>query len=313
MVGLLMLFFTSGAYSFNLPLLSTIKMPPALQMLLFPPIFLGFAFLVPMWPFHTWSPIGHVAAPTAVSMLHAGVLMKLGAYGIIRVVLTLLPDAARFWMPVVAVLATVNVLYGAMVAMAQRDLKFVVGYSSVSHMGYVLLGIASFTAMGLSGAVLQMFSHGIMTGLFFSLIGLVYGRTHTRMIDELGGLAHQMPVVAVGFFFAALSSLGLPGLASFVAELLVFFGSFKAFRLLAILSILAIVVTAAYILRAAQRVFMGPSQEKFNGLRDAHTVDLVPIFLLITVLLGVGIFPSVLVNLINTSVTPMLARIGGLF
>ena len=194
------------------------------ETLFFPLFMIGFGVLAGLWPFHTWSPDGHVAAPTAVSMLHAGVLMKLGAYGIIRVGMFLFPEGAEQWMPVLIGLATVNVIYGAISAMAQQDLKYVVGYSSVSHMGYVLMGIATLHPLGVGGAVLQMFSHGIMTALFFAMVGVIYDRAHIRDINVLGGLSKRMGKTAVLFAVAGLASLGLPGLSGFVAEFLVFVG-----------------------------------------------------------------------------------------
>ncbi len=311
LVGMLILYFNTGLRTFDLVALQNFKFTPEFQKFVFPFLFFGFAFLVPMWPFHTWSPDGHVAAPTAVSMLHAGVLMKLGAYGIIRVALNLFPEGAHLWAPIIAGLCLVNVVYGAFVATAQKDFKYIIGYSSTSHMGYVLLGIASFNVIGLNGAVMQMFSHGIMTGLFFALVGLVYSKTHTRHIPDLGGLAHQMPIVAASFVIAGMTSLGLPGLSGFVAELLVFVGYFSINKLVAILAISGIVITAIYVLRAVQNVFFGPRKPQFDGLTDARTVDLVPLYLLMFVLLFFGFFPSVMLNLINTSVTPLVAKIGG--
>ncbi|MEK7815050.1 MAG: NADH-quinone oxidoreductase subunit M, partial [Chloroflexota bacterium] len=207
------------------------------QMWVVPLFMVGFGVLAGLWPFHTWSPDGHVAAPTGVSMLHAGVLMKLGAYGIIRVGMVLLPEGAQFWMPVLIVLGTVNVLYGAVSAMAQRDLKYVVGYSSVSHMGYVLMGIATLHPVGLAGAVLQMFSHGIMTALMFALVGTIYDRAHIRDITVLNGLFKRMGVASFFFAIAGLTSLGLPGLSGFIAEFMVFTGAFRTYLPLAVLAV----------------------------------------------------------------------------
>ena len=201
------------------------------QRIFFPLFMIGFGVLAGLWPFHTWSPDGHVAAPTAVSMLHAGVLMKLGAYGIIRVGIDLLPQGADDWMPVLIILGTINVVYGAVSAMGQRDLKYVIGYSSVSHMGYVLMGFATLNAIGMSGAVLQMFSHGIMTALFFALVGVIYERTHVRDIGVLQGLTKRMGLTAGFFAVAGLASLGLPGLSGFVAEVMVFIGVFQDYPL----------------------------------------------------------------------------------
>ena len=205
---------------------------------------IGFGVLAGLWPFHTWSPDGHVAAPTGVSMLHAGVLMKLGAFGIIRVGMVLLPDGAEAWMPVLIVLGTVNVVYGAISAMSQRDLKYIIGYSSVSHMGYVIMGIATLHPVGLTGAVLQMFSHGIMTALMFAMVGAIYERTHIRDITVLNGLMKRMGYTSFFFAIAGLASLGLPGLSGFVAEFMVFVGVFKTYLPLAVLAVFGAALTA---------------------------------------------------------------------
>src|SRR6266542_740257 len=229
-IGMVALYFGSGLHTFDMRQLAQVALlPRAFQIAFFPPTFLGFAVLAGMFPFHTWSPTGHVAAPTAVSMLHAGVLMKLGAYGCLRVAIWLLPQGARDEAWIFLICGTVAAVYGAFSAMAQRDLKFVVGYSSVSHMGYVIVGICTLSLMGLSGAVLQMFSHEIMTALFFALVGSIYDQAHTREIGIFGGLARTMPWF-VGFFsVAGLASLGLPGLSGFVAELMIFLGAFQTY------------------------------------------------------------------------------------
>jgi NADH-quinone oxidoreductase subunit M len=261
-VGMLALYAQSGASqggisSFDLETLASPQVQqlfsPAFQRIFFPILFLGFAVLAAMWPFHTWSPDGHVAAPTAVSMLHAGVLMKLGAYGCIRVAIWLLPEGARDWSWVFLICGTVAAMYGAFSAMAQRDLKFVVGYSSVSHMGYVIVGISTLSLVGMTGAVFQMFAHGVMTALFFALIGVIYDQAHTREIGIFGGLARTMPWF-VGFFtLAGLASLGLPGLANFVAELLIFLGTFQTYPIAGGFCIGAVAVTATYIMGLVSR------------------------------------------------------------
>lgn len=318
-----------GHPTFDIQTLATVKYDIAFQKFAFFLMLIGFGVLVPIWPLHLWSPDGHVAAPTAVSMLHAGVLMKLGAYGLIRVGVFLFPEGAKFWAPLIAVLCIVNVVYGAMIAMVQRDLKFVIGYSSVSHMGYVLLGIAALNTLSLSGAVTQMFAHGIMTALFFALVGNIYHKAHTREIARFGGLAHQMPRVAAGFLVGGLASLGLPGLNNFVAEFLIFLGAFTreqelwggllSYRMLAILAILGIVITATYVLRVVQRTFFGPRKPEWDELEDASGVELVPIVVLCAVLLFFGLAPSFMVDLIHTGVAPLVAKIeaaraiGGIF
>ncbi|GFZ33838.1 NADH dehydrogenase subunit M [Clostridium zeae] len=307
-----------GVRTFNIQLLSEIKYSYGFQKFAFLLMLIGFGILVPMWPFHTWSPDGHVAAPTAVSMLHAGVLMKLGGYGIIRVGVFLFPDGARYWVPIIAILSIINVVYGAMVAMIQKDLKFVIGYSSVSHMGYVLLGIATLNSQGIDGAVTQMFAHGIMTALFFTLIGNIYNKAHTREIAKFGGLIHQMPRVAIGFIIAGFASLGLPGLNNFVAEFLIFLGSFSKttklfsmipFKVISILAILGIVITAIYILKVIQDTFFGPRKKEWDHLEDAKGIEMIPIVMLSFVLVFFGVFPSPLIDIIHSGVIPLINRV----
>ena len=273
--------------------------------LFFPFFMVGFGILAGLWPFHTWSPDGHVAAPTAVSMLHAGVLMKLGAYGIIRVGMVLLPEGADAWMPVLIGLATVNVLYGAISAMSQQDLKYVVGYSSVSHMGYVLMGIATLHPLGVGGAVLQMFSHGIMTALFFALVGVIYDRSHVRDIRVLEGLSKRMGFTAAFFAVAGLASLGLPGLSGFIAEFLVFVGVFEEYLPLAVLAVIGAAITAVYILRLLAKVFFGPISPEWEHLGEASKIEMGAIGLLGFVLLFVGVWPMPLMDVINAGVSTL--------
>lgn len=272
---------------------------------LFPLFMIGFGVLAGLWPFHTWSPDGHVAAPTAVSMLHAGVLMKLGAYGIIQVGLVLLPDGAANWMPVLIGLGTVNVLYGAISAMSQRDLKYVVGYSSVSHMGYVLMGIATLHPIGVGGAVLQMFSHGIMTALMFALVGVVYDRAHIRDITVLNGLMKRMGVTSFFFAIAGLASLGLPGLSGFVAEFMVFTGAFRTYLPLAVLAVIGATLTAVYILRLLARTFLGDTDPRWEHLTDASPVEKAVAGAFVVILIVVGIWPEPLMRVINISVSAL--------
>ena len=272
----------------------------------------GFGILAGLWPFHTWSPDGHVAAPTSVSMLHAGVLMKLGAYGIIRVGLDLLPQGAEDWMPVLIGLGTVNVIYGAVAAMGQRDLKYVIGYSSVSHMGYVLIGFATLNAVGMGGAVLQMFSHGIMTALLFAAVGVIYDRTHIRDIGVLEGLAKRMGMTAAFFAVAGLTSLGLPGLSGFVAELMVFIGAFQSYPLVGVLGVIGAAITAVYILRLLGKVFFGPLGTRWEGLTDATRLEGFSMGILVIFLLAVGLYPRPWMDMINSGVVPLLEREAGL-
>ena len=283
---------------------------PSFQRFFFPLFMVGFGVLAGLWPFHTWSPDGHVAAPTAVSMVHAGVLMKLGAYGVI-VSMRILPGGGEAWMPVLIGLGTVNVVYGAISAMSQRDLKYVVGYSSVSHMGYVLMGIATLEPLGVGGAVLQMFSHGIMTALFFAVVGIIYDRTHVRDIGVLEGLAKRMGVTAAFFAVAGLTSLGLPGLSGFVAEVLVFIGTFRTYPVLGVLGIIGAAITAVYILRLIAKVFFGPLPEQWQRLPDASRLEGAATGALVAVLVLVGIYPTYLIRVINSGVEPFVALFTG--
>ena len=275
------------------------------QTWVFPLFMVGFGVLAGLWPFHTWSPDGHVAAPTGVSMLHAGVLMKLGAYGIIRVGVVLLPEGAENWMPVLITLGTVNVLYGAVAAMSQSDLKYIVGYSSVSHMGYVLMGIATLHPIGVGGAVLQMFSHGIMTALMFAMVGAVYDRTHSRDINVLNGLFGRMGVASSCFAVAGLASLGLPGLSGFIAEFMIFTGVFKTYLPLAVLAVAGAGLTAVYVLRLLARTFLGEPDPQWEPLTDASGVEKAVGAAFVAILVLVGVWPQPLLALINVGVAAL--------
>lgn len=307
-----------GFNTFEITKLAAVTYDPSFQKFAFILLLLGFGILVPIWPLHRWTPDGHSAAPTAISMLLAGVIMKLGGYALIRIGINFFPQGAAFWAPLIAVLATINAVYIAFVAMIQKDIKYVVANSSISHMGYVLIGIASLNASSLSGAAAQMFAHGIMAALFFALVGLIYDKSHTRTIADFGGLAHQMPRVAAAFMIAGLASLGLPGLFNFVAEFSVFTGSIQVFPALSVISIFAVVITAIYVLRVIQQVFFGPRNPKWDHLEDAKGVEMVPVVLLAGVLFVLGIFPGLVVNLLNSGVVPLAHKfislnIGGLF
>ena len=300
------------------------EFPVTFQRIFFPFLMVGFGVLAGMWPFHTWSPDGHVAAPTAVSMVHAGVLMKLGAYGILRVGMGLMPDGAEAWMPLLLGLGTVNVIYGAISALGQRDLKYVVGYSSVSHMGYVLMGLATLHYLGVGGAVLQMFSHGIMTALFFAVVGSIYEATHTRDIGVLEGMAKPMRTTTVLFVIAGLTSLGLPGLSGFVAELLVFLGLFQTYPVLGALAVIGAAITAVYILRLVAKVFFGTTDERWlaspgsgepgpgQAVRlDMSRVETVASWLLAAFILLMGLLPFLFINAIDESVARLLGAMAG--
>lgn len=329
LVGLIAAYVASGAHTMNLAALAAHPFPRGFQMWAFPLVFLGFAILAGLWPFHTWAPTGHVAAPTAASMLLAGVVMKLGAYGCLRVAMTLFPAGMgnwdfgvaglHSWRAVFAALAVVGIVYGALVALVQTDFKFVIGYSSVSHMGFVLLGLMTLDSWGLSGAVLQMFSHGIIAGLLFAVVGrMVYDRTHTREFDELEWmrLNRAIPFAATTFVIAACASMGLPGFSGFVAEIQVLIGAWRAYPALAVVTGAGILVGAAYTLRAMQRAFYSDAVRgraaatAEAGAQPAETGEssakLEPIsiperfgaLLLIGATLFVGLYPRVLLDVI---------------
>ena len=307
-IAILAIFVEGGLGTFSIVALEQVTFSDTFQRVFFPFLMVGFGVLAGLWPFHTWSPDGHVAAPTAVSMVHAGVLMKLGAFGILRIGMTLLPEGAESWMPVLIGLGTVNVLYGAMSAMGQRDLKYVIGYSSVSHMGYVLMGIATLHSLGVTGAVLQMFSHGVMTALFFAAVGVIYDRTHTRDITVLGGLAKRMGFTVSVFAVAGLASLGLPGLSGFVAELLVFLGLFQTYPILGVLGIIGAAITAVYILRLLAKAFLGPMDERYSRLAGASRLEGFSMLVLVGFIFLVGLFPFPFIEVIDTGVDQLLAR-----
>ena len=318
LMGILALYHYAGGTTFDMQQLAKFRYPVAMQHWAFPLIFIGFGVLGALYPFHTWSPDGHASAPTAVSMLHAGVLMKLGGYGALRLGVYLLPEGAKHWGLFFMALTTINILYGALGAITQKDLKYFTAYSSVSHCGFVLFGVATLNFMGFKGAVLQMFSHGVMTGLFFALIGMVYGRTHTRQIPEMGGLAKVMPWLAVCFYIAGMASLGLPGFAGFVAESHVFLGGFYgnawsnpwATRVLTVLATLSIVVTAVYVLRGLANVFQGPIRDPHHAeLTDAGLTEKLATGILVLTLAIAGIVPGLLIDLIESALLPLVNRL----
>jgi NADH-quinone oxidoreductase subunit M len=271
------------------------------QKLAFLLLYIGFGILAAVWPFHTWSPVGHVAAPTGVSMVHAGVLMKIGAFGVLRVGMFLCPEGWQFWAPLMATVAVIGIVYGALAALSQTDLKYVVGYSSVSHMGIVGLGLSTLTVDGLNGAVFQMFAHGIMTALFFSAIGYIYERTHTKMIPELGGLSRIMPVASGYFILAALTAVGVPCLASFWGELMVFIAAFRVYPVGGVFAVGGLVLSALFMLRVVQRAFYGPTNEKFAHLADVSFGLGIPRMILAAVIVLFGFLPSILFDVIDSA------------
>lgn len=305
----------TGRPGLDLAALARLDFPAGFQRWVFPLIFTGFAVLAGLWPFHTWAPTGHVAAPTAASMLLAGVVMKLGSYGALRAAVALFPAGLAVWQTTVATLAVTGIVYGALVALVQKDFKFVVGYSSVSHMGFVLLGLVTLNELGLSGAVLQMFSHGVLAGLLFGVVGrMVYDRAHTRELDELAGLrlGRRLPFAAVTFVLAGMASMGLPGFSGFVAELSVLIGAWEAWPAAAVITGAGIVVGAAYVLRAVQQAFFAAPAEAANP--DPNGPPLEPIslperagaVLLLAATLVIGLFPGLLLDYILPSAGALL-------
>jgi NADH-quinone oxidoreductase subunit M len=315
LTGLLWLYAASGAQTFDLVTLqhhfAGTPLDPSLQRVIFPLLAVGFGVIAPIWPLHSWSPIGHAAAPSAVSMLHAGVLMKLGSYAILRLAVGLLPEGAQMWLPWLASLCVMNIIYGGFVAMAQKDLKLIIGYSSSSHMGYVLLGIACLTPLSLDGAVMLMFAHGLMTALAFALIGHVYDQTHTRWLPDLGGLAHQVPFIAGCGVAAAMASIGLPGFANFIAELLVFLGGWDRYPVQTVFGVFGVVITAVYMLRVVRGTFFGESKRAFeHHVYDATTpLARLPYVVLILALLLTGSWPKPMLSLIDAGARPLIERV----
>jgi NADH-quinone oxidoreductase subunit M len=312
LVGALAMYFASGLNTFDLLELEKANFSVEFQRFWFPFVFFGFAVLGGIFPFHNWSPDGHVAAPTAVSMFHAGVLMKLGAFAALRVGIMLLPEGAKFHLPWIIFLTLVNVIYGAFIAMVQTDFKYVIGFSSVSHMGLVLMGFSTLNREGLLGAGVQMFSHGIMTALFFAVVGMVYDQAHTREIPKLGGFVRVMPWVAVAFTIGGLVSMGMPGFSGFIAEFPIFMGLWRYKPWIAIIAAISIVITASYIIRVIGRVFFGSMPEEFIGhVRDVSVLDKIALALLCAILISVGVYPSVMVPLVQSGVENVLRLFGG--
>jgi len=316
---------TAAAPTFDLRVWSEATFPLDIQRIWFMPLFIGFAVLAGLWPLHNWSPDGHVAAPTAVSMIHAGVLMKLGAYASMRVGIQILPSGATYWMPLIIILTLINVLYGSLVAMRQKDMKYLIGYSSVSHMGLVSMGFAAMTLTAYLGAGIQMVSHGVMTALFFSIVGVIYDRAHTRNMDELSGMMKVLPWAMVAFVIGGLVSMGMPGLSGFVAEFPIFVGVWNGgtlnltnallnpanfYPIVAILGILGVIITAAYILRAVGTVFFGDYEEhRWHDMRPMRGIDKIAIVTFVAILLAIGLFPSIISNIVESGMIPVVQRL----
>ncbi len=305
LIGLIALYLQSGAHTFDIPALTEHlrqnRLRPGAQNLIFPLLLLGFGILVSLWPFHTWAPLGYASAPSPTAMLHAGVLKKFGLYGLIRIVLPLLPDAAHSWVPVLVWLSLGNLIYCGWVAMRQKDFNRLVGYSSVAHMGFVFLGIASLTLIGVTGAVLVMIAHGFLAALTFGLSGYLYQQTGTLQINQLGGLLRRLPFVGAALMMAALAGCGLPGFANFAGEVTVFFGAWKVFPQVTILACWgALIIGAVYMLRAVRNILHGPLPEKWNGVADApHLWRKAPFVILLACLFAFGCFPRLLTDKIK--------------
>lgn len=316
-VGFMALYFSLPLEyrSFDIPQLAGLHIPVDLQHWIFPLVFLGFGIFTAMFPFHTWVPDGHSSAPTAGSMFLAGISMKLGGYGALRAAVYLMPEAAKAYANIIILLATIAILYAAFATMMQKDLKYINAYSSISHTGFVLLGLGMLTKTAIAGAVMQMVSHGLMTALFFAIIGMVYERTHTKIVSEMGGLMKVMPFIMACMFVAGFASLGLPGLSGFVSEMTIFVGSWQHpelfNRVATVVAAMSIVVTAVYILRAVGQVAMGPLGPQVTERNDAKWNEKLAAILLIGGILAMGIAPSWLNDLITPSVEIITNKLGG--
>jgi NADH-quinone oxidoreductase subunit M len=317
LAGILSLYFTTGSLSMvdianqGLGMAQSIMPAAAIFFLLF----IGFAVKLPMFPLHTWLPDAHTDAPTAVSVMLAGVLIKMGGYGMIRLCVSMFPQVAQQYAQPLIILALIGIIYGAAVTLMQNDIKRMIAYSSISHMGYVLLGIFALGEVSLTGAALQMFSHGIVTGLLFAMAGLVIHNVEVRDLRKLGGLARQVPVIATVFSIAGLASLGLPTTSGFAAEFLVFLGSFSSTvphaQVYTVIAIISVVLTAGYILWMLQRSFFGPIKEEFNTVKDADGLEKFYMFVLVAVIMLAGIYPAVLTDVFKLGISPIVKLIGG--
>ena len=318
LAGILSLYFTTGSLSMlditsgGLGMVQSIM--PAAAIFWF--LMIGFAVKLPVFPLHTWLPDAHTDAPTAVSVMLAGVLIKMGGYGMIRLCVSMFPGAAQAYAQPLIILALIGILYGAAVTLMQTDIKRMIAYSSISHMGYVLLGIFALGQVSLTGAALQMFSHGVVTGLLFAMAGLVIHNIGERDLRKLGGLVRQVPVIVVVFSVAGLASLGLPTTSGFIAEFLIFIGSFTStvvanIQVYTIIAIIGVVLTAGYILWMLQQAFYGPVKEEFNGVKDADGLEKFYMFVLIAVIMLVGIYPAILTDVFKLGISPIVGLIGG--
>ena len=311
LMGILLIYKFSGLNTFDILILrEQAHFSGPLATIIWLLIFFGFASIAPIWPLHSWSPVGHAAAPAATSMLHAGVLMKLGHFSIIRVAFEILPETTRELMPIAAVLCIFSIIYGGLVAYYAKDTKYVIGYSSSSHMGYVFLGMAALDYISLSGAVIYMFAHAMATGMLFAMAGWVYDQTHTRDIPSLGGLSNRMPFISAAFVIGCMASIGMPGTVNFIAEVMIIVGSWNKYPFQVVVAVLGIVLTMAYLFKMMRGLFYGSMSEKYSHSHDAVTViDRMPLLIMITVSISFGIFPGHLYSVVRSGVDPLIARI----
>lgn len=314
LIAFLAIYFTTEPHTFSI--IELLKnhpfggFPMHIKTLAFVAIFICFAIKLPMCPFHTWLPDAHVEAPTPISVILAGVLLKMGAYGIIRINFGLFPDVAKNLIIWVAIFGVINIIYGAFLTLAQDDMKRVIAYSSISHMGFVLLGVSALNPLGINGGIVQMFSHGLITALLFLFVGIVYDRTHTRSIKDLGGIVAKMPITTALFVAASLAAVGVPGFSGFVSEFLVFLGAYQTHPSLTIIASTGVVLTAAYMLWLTQRVFFGPMSEKWANLTDANNRELFYLITLLILVLIIGIYPSVIMDIINPATMNLMNILG---
>ncbi|MBK7188181.1 MAG: NADH-quinone oxidoreductase subunit M [bacterium] len=311
LIGIIYLYYQAG--SMDLSAFLALHLPRQTQLWLFAAFFLAFAIKVPLWPLHTWLPDAHVEAPTAGSVILAGVLLKMGTYGMLRFAMPLFPEGVATFAPAISVLAVIGIIYGALVALVQPDVKKLVAYSSVSHLGFAVLGLFSLTPLGVAGSLFQMLAHGLSTGALFLLVGVIYERRHTREISEFGGLAHGMPVYATLFLITTLASIGLPGMAGFVAEFMILFGTFSSTtlahgRLLTVLAATGVVLGAIYMLWMYQRVFFGRRDNpKNDGLSDLSVRELAVLLPLVVFMFWLGVRPGLVLDRVEASVARVLA------
>jgi len=311
LLAILILFFKSGQNTFDMQLLGSAHLTPVVAGALFWLFFICFAIKLPAWPFHTWLPDAHVEAPTAMSVLLAGILLKMGGYGMIRICAGMFPEATHRFSLAILFLAVVGILWGGFAAMVQDDMKRMVAYSSVSHMGFVLLGLSAGTALALNGAVYQLVAHGLITGALFLLVGLVYDRTHTRSIRELGGLVQKIPYITTAWVLVALAALGLPGFIGFVAEFEIFLGSYQVHHIGTAVAVFGVVLSAGYLLWMLQRVFFGPIRETWSKLKDWEFMEFAYMLAILIFIFVGGVLPGRFTQLIDYAAAPISQKIAG--